>query len=68
MRFRPSEPRQVPGELAAVYAANRRTITAASVSDDGRWKITTDSGRTVVWTRVDAVHPWRAKLEVAHAE
>jgi hypothetical protein len=66
-RFRPSEPSRVPGELLAIYAAQRRTIVSVSVRGD-EWKITSDTGRTVVWSRVDRVRPWRARLEVSHAE
>jgi hypothetical protein len=53
---------QIPPELAAIYAAQKRIIVRAE-HKDGRWKITTDSGRTVIWTRAASIsHPWRAKL------
>jgi hypothetical protein len=57
-----NSPSSVPPELAAIYARQKRTIVRAE-HKDGRWKITSDTGRTVIWTRAASIsRPWRARL------
>jgi hypothetical protein len=53
---------QLPSEIVEVYNRQGRKIVSAVSPKPGQWKVTTDSGRTVLWTRRDSVRPWSQKL------
>jgi hypothetical protein len=56
-------PADVPPEVLAVYAARKRRIVSAASRGLTEWKITSDSGKTVVWKRTNnPAKPWRIGL------
>jgi hypothetical protein len=62
-RWRVRAIENVPPEILAVYTRRGRIVERAQSNGDAEWRITSDSGKTVVWKRTNnPAKPWRIGL------
>jgi hypothetical protein len=53
----------VPPEIMSVYTLRRKTVERAQSKGDTQWRITSSSGKSVVWKRTNnPAKPWRIGL------
>jgi hypothetical protein len=52
---------RLPSEVAATYQQTGKVVTKVE-TDGSRFRVTSDSGRTVLWTRQTGVRPWKKTL------